>query len=254
MKRLITSMALGALVAGSAAAATVLPTDGMDVKTQVSNLRFEVIDLTPDDGITPTFQLGWSTYQRRVTLGHGTGETTLFEGDLDHADTLRVRHSGSSAAVTWNTPVGGESESSVRVLSNLDGKATTLTAEQTNLYLGPNARLIVYGDIVQQAVFVGNGAGRGISTADIVLDAYLDTHDDYHSVIDAVTPFNKVESFALSYSNTDSYEHWLTLSFKTQAVGISAVPEPSTWLMLGAGLLGVASVARRRQRRGWPPK
>ncbi|WP_227470382.1 PEP-CTERM sorting domain-containing protein [Massilia sp. YMA4] len=249
MNRFIATMALGALLAGSASAATILPTDGMDVTTRVTNLRFEVIDLTPDDGITPTFRLDYSTYQRDINIEHATGHTTLHDGNLGHTDTLQVRHLGSYAAVTWDTPVAGESASSVRVLSGLDGKATTLTRENANIYLGPNARLVVTGDIVQQAAFVGNGAGRGISTVDIILDAYLYSSDEYHSVLDGVTPFNNTETFSLSYDNTDTIDtRWLTLNFKTQAVGISAVPEPSAWLMLGAGLLGVGAVARRRQR------
>ncbi len=35
---------------------------------------------------------------------------------------------------------------------------------------------------------------------------------------------------------------------------ITAVPEPSAYLMLGAGLLGVGALARRRQRRGAAPQ
>lgn len=65
---------------------------------------------------------------------------------------------------------------------------------------------------------------------------------------------SRIKSFSMTVTNTSDVSTWLvvstesslSLNFHVQAAG--NVPEPSTWALMGLGLVGISAVARRRQR------
>ncbi|WUR11848.1 PEP-CTERM sorting domain-containing protein [[Empedobacter] haloabium] len=62
---------------------------------------------------------------------------------------------------------------------------------------------------------------------------------------------NESQAFALSFANTTDYAKDITVKFQAYAQGgVILVPEPSSYMMMGLGLLGLLGHARLRRKRG----
>ncbi|WP_338771297.1 PEP-CTERM sorting domain-containing protein [Massilia sp. METH4] len=82
---------------------------------------------------------------------------------------------------------------------------------------------------------------------------YYSYEDEWsHSIDTDAYTYDARESFTWNHSGQGSVNEWYTRDFTPQTVEtvtlISSVPEPTTYAMLGAGLLLMGAVAKRRKQ------
>ncbi|WP_338765311.1 PEP-CTERM sorting domain-containing protein [Massilia sp. METH4] len=242
MQRLLCLAALAAfLIPGAASAAGPQPSE-LDITTRVG-LSYQVIDLTPDDGIAAGFTT-YTDYRREVDITHSTGQLHFTDTGERLDGVISVDRKGSEVAAGW-TGVPGESELSIHLQDNLDGIATALSQHESFIRLDANSRIVITGDVFQSATAVGDGPFLVSSLIDIKLDHWTFESNYYNLISRSV--FESSDTFVMAFANTTAQSVYLTLTANTRVVGsVSQVPEPTTWLMLGAGLLTIGTCARRR--------
>ncbi|AXA89795.1 PEP-CTERM sorting domain-containing protein [Massilia sp. YMA4] len=227
----------------------------------VSHTSISVFDLTPADGVAA----GYTTRDLRTTLEaslYRTGWDGSANGyAVDHpldAGTAELQYRSEYANATWNGAWGGLSLSVTSTQSSFDARAT---ANQYMLVtLAPHTGFVFSGLVAQSSV---NPAVEPWSyqltsgfAAQISDPADLDHELLFERKLggENASDYTQTDPFSLTYVNDTDLPRELHLSVRTYAfarapaLAVSAVPEPSTYLMLGTGLLGICWRARRSER------
>jgi hypothetical protein len=242
LRKLLGAFALGAIsLSGSAYAA--------GVQTAVNNYGFKLIDLAPNDGIAPSISFT-STFSQTfidfcncgtdqaVNFGFDFPSTVQVNGNLDGVD--------AGASITANNYLS-------RVSSGFAGTdARVSTSSDVSFTLSANTKLVFYGtlDSTQSSATGEHGWVSGSAAVGLYDAGYTKLsgfeHTFSHGLADGHTPYS--EYFEIAYSNTDASEFSGNLGINSGvSMSVSAVPEPSTYAMLAAGL-GLIGFLRKRRK------
>ncbi|AKJ28855.1 PEP-CTERM sorting domain-containing protein [Caldimonas brevitalea] len=216
------------------------PALAIDVSASVSNVRIELIDLAPDDGIEPdfSFRAGYSSWAiDNYRGGRDSGVTDFaWEPTGGAVRSIRAELTEDSISLHGSTSNGG-----------FTGRATA-TSEPWNFAFGldvtQNTQIRITGLLSASVV----GRGQGIAGATIGLSRPTGVWPDgSEAIADAVASSRggtDSKSFSFEYS-TGAAKESLGLHADAEVWGFAQpVPEPETYALMGAGLL--ALVLRRR--------
>lgn len=264
MKKTVLSLLLisAALASASAQATTINAQGSADFR----NMQISVIDLTPADGVTAGYsmQLGASNISAGAWAGPGYASQSINQSinnlnsfDItaaqatlsanvqrtDHLDSLHAAVSYSSAASNAGVNAGIRD----RYVFTVQPGTTLVLTGQAQLALSLNtADNWTY--IFNNALLSGDGWTSGANSCGVILNTnYLPA---------AGLPSNAAPSnFSCSFTNSGTTAVQTQLSFTLNSSAYREgpdappVPEPQTYLMLGAGLGLMGMLSRRRQRR-----
>lgn len=240
LRLLFGTVGLAACFAGNAAMAQT-GTTGNSAEASIGNLRYELVDLTPDDGETPWLSMGnYFSYASGRIGGWGEGgpsDELREDGLLELVDGLsRVsgvmspdRLSASALSVEHDTDIS--------------------TYSSVGFMFSPNTRLILMAD--SEIDWASPSGSYNYTYAIATLDGDVQgANGDVYS------------SSALMTSSGPGYQSaMLELIFRSGDIAasgnvslsaiaraeVSPVPEPAQVSMLLAGCCAVAAVARRRR-------
>lgn len=235
------------LPAGLAHAASV------SAEASIRQFSIELIDLDPNDGITPFISFSNVTYDASSEYRLNGGATTLLRDSLDSAGSTGVTGpvgsaSTSSTATSWS--------SAATLDGNPAGSPVALAAifYRASYILSPATRAVFTfeGDISAPSA-----SGPGYSTASAFMASELYVYPDDWSHPRSFSLLGQSPG-AFSYTGEvrslagEQASGMLQLSTGVEAYlyGPAApVPEPSTYAMLLAGVAIVGAARRRRTRR-----
>lgn len=219
------------------------------VNATLNNFGYRLVDLDTTDGITPTISFGWTfseTFIDTCRCGGGEGESVNFSFDFPSSITslgglYNVTGLSSISPNEYAAQLG-----SVHVSNSVANSWTT-----ADFTLSANTKLIIFGtsngsmtDYQGETGTLGVSSYVGISEAGVSKASHSNSYNGTPSAGGSLYS----ESFEIEYSNLSAADAQGTLDIGSSAgLTISAVPEPSTYVMLMAGLL-VAGVAARRRR------
>jgi hypothetical protein len=220
-------------------------TSATDIR--LTNVALNVYDLRPDDGIAPAFWAAApSTTLEAGYYDHYTAATDSQTRTLDAAGAVALQTGASTVQSAWQGSPGALSASIAVVDSRGDFHAT---ATQTmRVSVAPHTAFVVSG------LMVYTGDYRNIEhySSDVKSWAKISfaANDGTRNERQLETGFfveDRRETFALSYANVTDVVRDVDVTYElySKARIIPSVPEPSTWAMLGAGLLALA-IGRRR--------
>jgi len=214
---------------------------------QLSGFRYEVIDLDLTDGIDAKLTLD-DTGAIVMAGYYASLEGTPLPDPLDYhpgEGTAAVTHATGNASATLTATAAGATATFHGTQGELFGQALS----GHNFTLTANTRLVLYADATVGGTV--NADYYGYSNA-ITFITYRLPGDAEDTV---------VEEGIVSYMGLPDARA-LTIGFSTGADGVSgtygfsagaygtvaAVPEPSTYAMLGLGLVAIGWRARRQRR------
>ena len=256
-------------LAGTALAATthcaVAAADfGNDYSSRVTNVSFNVYDLAPADGISASYAIASLTNLYELSyanngVGHPYTETRTTPGSVTH---------GIGATQAQGSWLGVPGEFSASAHIDAPASETWMTAKATQtivITLAPHTAFVASGRSIfdasnygawsqtytQASLAIRLGPADGASKNTKFFSSYPTGLYDSN--------FHIVNDFAVGYTNSTDVARDITLSLEVFADGSLAgplvpalaapVPEPSSWLMLGAGLAALGACARRKGTR-----
>lgn len=262
---LTVTAACGLMLSGAVQAAA-------SVSTTVTNIRYTLVDLDLNDGITPSLFLGPTTIPSQASVAIVRPGNNVTE-DLHYGST----GSEPVSAALINFPLAGlasiAGDGSVVGMSLTTGVivgtdptqsfqyvASTYTGRQL-VGLSANTSITWYADVS----FIGmeSGATGGLGAQEIHGSAGMVLYFNRYNVVAPQLSFSSgpndpapytigsTQTLSYSYSNNTSSDLNAFISFSASAGGsqaIAAVPEPATYGMLGMGLGIIGLLARRRKR------
>ncbi|AXA89796.1 PEP-CTERM sorting domain-containing protein [Massilia sp. YMA4] len=234
---------------------------GIDYNARVTNVAFNVYDLAPADGISASYAIASLSNLYELSYAREGNyfpyvETRTTAGTVTH---------GSGATQAQGSWLGVPGEISAQAHIDTPASETYMTAKATQtivITLAPHTAFVAsgramfdasnYGEwsnvYTQASLVVRLGPADGASKNTKFFGSYPTGLDD--------GSFHIVKDFALGYTNSTDVARDITLSLEVLADGSLAgplvpavtapVPEPSTWLMLGAGLAALAATGRRK--------
>lgn len=245
MTNRIVSLALGALAALCAPAFAAFP---QSASADIAQLRYELIDLNPNDGILPSISFTDSEYFLSVNLGPTQWDRVFADtpGVLERSwagTTLRtaVSDAGASASISMASAVAG---------ANF----------YTNARLSQNFTLSPYTGVIWSVLTQLTGGAEdayGYQQAAIEgrwVDADGDTFDEQQTfssqLITGVWAMDQRSETLSGYLYSDARQRNGSVDFAvSQALYTPGpVPEPATWGMLAAGLGLLGMRLRGKQR------
>jgi len=244
---LAAGLAAGAMAAAPAAFAQAFATFGP--------LTYEVIDLKPDDGITPTFSLTESSRSGSVSVF----DNFNFEGPP--AASASITSGGTATANFQGTATATSLPESVSAnVDMINGSGTALAEADYTFQLAPNARLIFTSPAT-----VGGGfhflAGDGHAVATLSGSWFMgfDPHipfGDFDTSLNSPGLIGGGSATLSGVVNSSEEAVFGHVHLRTSASGerVSLVPEPASVAMLVAGLGLMGGVAQRRRRAGPRPR
>lgn len=243
------------LLAGLAAATATARAD-VTFETRLSNTAFSVTDLTPDDGIAAGYSYSLTPSVYRLGL-YGPGEAEKNFEDVS-ADVKAVQHeltTGGSKVSLSSASVPGEYTLQGAVRDNLgeNGGGSAWVDQNYAFTLAANSALNLSTHLFMQISASTNPYQEGSAITMFTLwspDAELRINE--FEFLDSPRNGNVGEvidqDYSFTYANTTDQAITVNVSlWSTSDSFISAVPEPSTYAMLGLGLLTLAAARRRRQ-------
>lgn len=258
-----TAAAAAALVATPLVASAAATASGT-----ISNISFTLIDLNLTDGIDPW--VNWSgEYQYLGATAGGPGD---YNGSGLLSDALSVSDS-SAGRSAWATTGGdgtGTAGASSAVLgaANADAYATPHAAD---FELSPWTAIVMNGHFSAQAQttvgYDGTTSEYARSYGYLIINVWVDNGWESHHAArqawagadwDGTQYTGMTGSFDGSYSVNFANLSGSTASgyaqayVGSQAQGLPPIPEPTTTVLMLAGLASVGFVAARRRREGRP--
>lgn len=250
------------IAASLAPVAAGVQAQGVTFDTRISNIAFGVLDLTPDDGNAAAYSYAFSGSRYRVSM---TGPGGKQEIDDTVSGLQAVTHTlteGPSHAGLAVSGIPGEFSLTGQALGHL-GRNGGISASVMQAYtftLSANSVLTLSGNFYQSvAAFTLpnyfqsdiNNINVSFSSADIPIDGGY-----YRELSTNWDPATEVDRHLwLAYPNTSNQAITVDVRFLAESLSViysdlpvAAVPEPSTWAMLGAGMLTLGALARRRTR------
>lgn len=269
---------------------------------QVSNLRYEVIDLTPDDGVDPSV-----TFGRLAGFGEPATQAYIGAYDSEHVSYLyqnSARVDGSvfesdpyAASVQGNSQsIGpnGFSQNVVVYSSDVQSFLGGIVAEKVDanymstensfanygltITLGANTAIRIKGDYEQSVDFnltpllstpewqrladaghelslmasFYSGLRAGLSSGQPSFEIYDAAYSTYAAgqTVESGLQAPLYSPIDLTYANAESasVEHVVIFRSELSTDAFSVlppVPEPSTYVLMALGLVGIGAVARR---------
>ncbi|TWI47624.1 putative secreted protein with PEP-CTERM sorting signal [Pseudoduganella flava] len=248
MKRLATIAVLGAAL--TAAFASPAAHAATSVAT-LSGLHVAIIDLTPDDGVAPS--LTFMSTGGLVSAGVGTA------GGMDTVtDFLRSGNVTAHNAIGGTASVAALYEGQVQAMGSVGNYGDFISQSwlYSNFTLGANTQLVLTGHASLGTDFAA-GNPNNVGSASVYIEIVDDQDgggislmETYSNEVTSYTagPVGANDDFTLTFTNASANALLARMTLSAHAEGlVSAVPEPSTWLMLGAGLALTGTLARRRR-------
>jgi hypothetical protein len=240
---------LSTLAIGAGMLVTVQNASAVTASTAISNFGYRLVDLDATDGITPTITFGWTfseTFLDTCRCGGGEGEAVNFSFDFPSTIAARSEMYNVKGLASISSSEYASQLGSIHVSNSVSRSDTT-----SDFTLSANTKLIIYGiSNGSMTGYQGETGTMGISTYVGISESGVVKASHSNSYYGATAPGGSLysESFEIEYSNLSAADAQGTLDIGSGAsLTISAVPEPSTYAMLMAGLL-VAGMAARRRR------
>ncbi len=225
----------------------------------ISNVRLQVFDLTPDDGIAAGYDIDLIQPSLTGLFWSAPIELTKNRTPAPYVpDTVRVDFGPSFGQAHTDGPIGALSSAAVAHGDLGRYALASGKAEQwLSLTLRPNTVLAVSGHLntvaqhviddetydVQSTVRIHLSDPQGNHNASLLRYSWSGGPEDGYEALD--------EDFAVTYGNGTGQDMAVILSLlaSSAVTAIPApVPEPGTWLMLSAGLAGLGMAARSRRK------
>lgn len=232
------------LLAGLAAATATAQAD-VTFETRLSNVAFSVTDLTPDDGIGAgyDYSLDFSFYG--LGLYSPPVEKAFAEYDAVGPLQHELIHGNSQVSLgSASTPGEYTLQGAIRDNLGADGGGSAWVQQHYAFTLTANSALNVSANLFMHISPSSNSYREGWAATSFMLwspDSALRIDER----ADLTLPWNGGEvldqDYSFTYANTTdqaiTVNVWL---WSTSTASIAAVPEPSTYAMLGLGLLTLA--------------
>jgi len=209
----------------------------------LSDFRYELIDLDLNDGIAA--QMTLTNGDRTVMAGYYADQTgNTPPSPFEYLSTEGTVDLSAVAGTTTGT-LGTNSASTSVWLHGTQGSLFAEALSGNNFTLTPNSRLVLHANA---RIDGSEDADRAsVSFASV----FFEFGEENFYLDDAIISYDSgTASRALTVAlSSGSEELSGNFGFTTGAfAAVTAVPEPSSYAMLGLGLAGMASRARRRTR------
>jgi len=243
LRKLLSAVALGTLsLSGSAYAA--------GVQTAVNNYGYKLIDLDPNDGVAPSITFTSAFSQTFIDFcGCGTDQAVNY--GFDFPSTVQVQ--GNIDGVNASSSITSNQYMTQANASFAGARGHASATSDVSFTLSANTKLVFYGTLNSIQTSAGNEQGSVSGSSSVTMyDGSFSKlsgfeHTFSHGLSDPHTPYS--EYFEITYSNTDANEFGGSLGISSNVgVSVSAVPEPSTYAMLVAGLAFIGLSRKRRRK------
>ncbi|WUR11839.1 PEP-CTERM sorting domain-containing protein [[Empedobacter] haloabium] len=239
----------GALVAGMLAAPAALAAwNGTKFGTRVENLAVRTFDLAPADGIDAGYTMGDVT--TTFTLRESYSKWQTVTGSIAAPDTLTITDGPSFGQASWYGQPGElavSAQSDERALGGFN-----VSIVQTFVVtVAPRTAFVITGSTHSTGHAYGT---QSTNYSGHYFRASIDAGGTYHNEMGInMSPhwrdIDQTDDFAVSFANMSDVARAITVQYRLSTEGYAlVVPEPSTYMMLAAGLLGVAGRIRTARR------
>lgn len=230
----------------------------LSLASHLDNVKVGVIDLTPNDGVAAAFTVAsmrtdYSQLLSRSPQGAGPGQSQSWsESRMDSAP-FTYTHSLGWGSVTGSTTgqVGGLSlVAGVDDASGFSGSASSRVQQSVALNLAPHTIVTFSGTFARESDLTGALPSTFARINEIVtLRASDGTESNFRNDFEALEggPLNSPFWFAMANPHDTAMTVNMVVTIGAYVAQTSLVPEPSTYAMLGLGLLTVGAFARRRR-------
>jgi PEP-CTERM motif len=247
-----------AVLSGPAAAAA-------SSQTQLSNWSFSLIDLDPNDSVSPTISFSSQQTISSITAG----SVSLWDVAYDHSTPTYAEGADSFHSAVARTENGVAQSSGEALGDGTSLRYTAIAQYSMTIDLSPRTGILISADYLASADTSIGGDGLSFESAwsQSILNFAVYVPDGYQTTISVRNHYagsgwngsswigqsvRQSGVVQLSYANLSDQPVSGYASMVAWSEGYSpfaaAVPEPTTYTMLLAGIAAVAGFARKRRR------
>ncbi|GGY24095.1 PEP-CTERM sorting domain-containing protein [Pseudoduganella albidiflava] len=227
-----------------------------------ANVQFGVIDLTPDDGVAAGYQFGPRSTEFEASFTNGDHhDFDRFDPALPVPVNAQASYYGYWASATTNGQLGNlQTAVDTGSLQRHGDGAYGSAWQNVSILLKAHSAFTVAGraDASVQTSdpalpILPGRASFGVFLNYVSLDQPHQSFFHHLELGNGASSLSYGDTFSLIARNDLDHDIALNLSFSSYAAAwanVLAVPEPTTYLMLGAGLLVLGARRRLAQRAG----